>query len=143
MAHAIPHVRDAKAVHPVIHKTAPDEVPERIKVQFDEASLCLAVGANAACTAMCQVALESLWRDQQAKGIDDLVDKGILAPALRDRAHEIRLWAGAVKHELSGEVAQEDAEELLSYLEAILDAVYVQPKRLNALREKRKQIGQK
>ena len=87
------------------------------------------------------VALESLWQQQNASGLNDLKAKEVISSRLFDRATEIRLWAGLVKHELIHEiVTREETEELLTYLEEILHDVYVQPARLAALAEKREQV---
>lgn len=129
------------AVYPLQHRPMANEIPEPIKSEFEEANLCFAIGAYKACLAICMVALESLWRHQNASGLNDLKAKEVISSRLFDRATEIRLWAGLVKHEFIHEmVTKEETEELLTYLEEILHDVYVQPARLAALTEKRKQI---
>ena len=90
---------------------------------------------------MCEVALEAVWREQGAAGLNDLRDKGIISRRLFDQANEVRLWGNVAKHELIAQpISREDAEELLTYLEDILDDVYVKPKRRAALKEKREQL---
>ena len=129
------------AVYPIQHKTVATEIPPPIRGEFEEANLCFAVGAYKACISMCMTALETLWRDKGASGLDDLRDKGFISSGLFDQATEIRLWAGMVKHELIHEIVKsEEAEELLTYLKDILDNVYVQPSRIAALQQKRKQL---
>lgn len=129
------------AVYPIQHKTVATEIPEPIRGEFGEANLCFAIGAYKACVSMCMRALESLWREQNASNLDDLRKKGIISPRLFEQADEIRLWANMVKHELIHEtVKPEETEELLTYLEIILDNVYVQPARTAALRQKREQV---
>jgi hypothetical protein len=131
-----------EAVYPIAHKPVAAEIPQPIGSEFGEAHLCFAVGAYRGCLAMCEVALEAVWRDQGAKGLSDLRDKGTISQKLFDQADEVRLWANVAKHELFDQpVSREDAEELLGYLEAVLDAVYVQPARLTALKQKRKELG--
>ncbi len=129
------------AVYPIQHKTVPTEIPEPIRGELEEANLCFAVGAYKACISMCMTALEVLWRDKSASGLNDLKGKGIISSLLFNQATEIRLWAGMVKHELIHETVQpEETEELLTYLEDILHDVYVQPARTAALQQKRKQV---
>ena len=129
------------AVYPIQHKVAAEDIPEPVRSDFDEANLCLAVGAYKGTLAMCQATMEALWRDKKATGLNDLRDGGIISEQLFLQATEIRLWAGIVKHELLPDaVGKEDAEQLLTYLEGILDAVYVQPARIAAIAQKRKQI---
>jgi len=129
------------AVYPIPHKPVAEEIPEPIHSEFGEANLCFAIGAYKACVSMCMAVLESLWQQQNASGLNDLEGKGIISSRLFDRATEIRLWAGIVKHKLIHElVTKEETEELLTYLEEILHDVYVRPARLAALAEKREQL---
>lgn len=132
------------AVYPIPHKSVTKEIPEPVKGEFEEAHLCFAVRAYRASVSMCETALEALWREQEASGLLDLKDKGIISPQLYDRANEVRLWGNVAKHELvSDVVAKEDTEQLLAYVDALLNAVYVEPKRLDTLRRKREQIEKK
>jgi len=129
------------AVYPIQHKPVATDIPEPIHSEFGEANLCFAIGAYKACVSMCMTALEALWQEQNASGLNDLKGKGIISQRLFDQATEIRLWAGIVKHELIHEtVTKEETEELLTYLEEILHDVYVRPARSAALAKKRKQI---
>jgi len=128
-------------VYPISHKSIAEEVPEPIKGEFEEASLCFTIGAYMACASMCQRTLESLCQDKQVPGLNELLSNGIISEALFKRATEIRLWAGITKHKAVHEpVSKEDAEELMRYLENVLDHVYVEPKRLDDLIQKRKQL---
>jgi hypothetical protein len=93
---------------------------------------------------MCQIALEALWRDKQVSNLKELTEKGIISKQLYAQADEIRQWGNVAKHELISEaILKEDAEQLLAYLETLLDHVYVQPARLEALKQKRKEIEER
>ena len=128
------------AVYPINHKPVSEEIPELVKSEFKEANLCFSIGAYRGSVAMCATALEALWREQQSSGLSDLKDKGIISSNL-DRANEVRLWANVAKHELVPDVVEkEDAEQLLTYSEALLNAVYVEPKQFESLKLKREQI---
>lgn len=132
---------DWQAVYPIQHKPVAKEIPEPIRSEFEEANLCFTIGAYKACLAICMVALESLWQQQDASGLNDLKTKEVISSRLFSRATEIRLWAGLVKHEFIHEiVTREETEELLTYLDEILHDVYVQPAHLAALAQKREQI---
>ena len=140
------HISDNEwvPVYPIPHKSIAEEVSEPIKGEFEEASLCFAVGAHKACASMCQRTLESLCQNKTVSGLNELLSSGIISQSLFNRATEIRLWANIIKHKPIDEpVSKEDAEELLRYLGNILDHVYVEPKRLDALIEKRKQLKKK
>lgn len=133
--------REWIAVYPIPHKPVPEEIPQPIKSEFEEANLCFAVGAYKACASICQIALEALWRDKEVSGLKELSDKGIIASQVYERANEIRQWGNVAKHEpIADAVSKEDAEQLVAYLDKILNEVYVEPKRFDALRQKRKQI---
>ena len=136
--------KDWIVVYPIPHKIISQEITEPIKSEFEEATLCFAVNAYRACAATLQIALESIWRDKGASGLTDLRDKGVISQSLYDRANEIRLWGNVVKHEAIGVlVTKEDAEQLLDYLDTILNAVYIEPKRFERLKEKREQLEKK
>lgn len=129
------------AVYPIQYKPVAKEIPEPIRSEFQEAYLCFAIGAHRACVAICGVALEALWNQKNVSGLNELREEGIISQRLFDQGTEIRLWAGMVKHvPIHDSVTKEETEQLLTYLEAILDAVYVQPARLAALAEKREQV---
>jgi hypothetical protein len=133
-----------RVVHPIPHKTVSDEIPPPIRDEFEEANLCFAIGASRACAAMCQIALESLWQNKKVSGLNQLRDDGIISQRLFDRATEIRLWGDIVKHEpIAESVSKEDAEELLTYLEDILNHVYVEQARYETLKQKREGITKK
>lgn len=130
------------AVHPIQHKAAPEDIPQPIRSEFEEANLCFAVKAYRACVSMCQITLEALWHEQQVSGLDQLKDK--ISATLYNGANEIRLWGNLAKHELIIDpVSKEGAEQLLGYLEMLLNEVYVEPQRLDSLAKRRKELEKK
>lgn len=134
--------KDWEAVYPIMHKSISEDIPPPINDEFLEANLCFAVGAYKACESMCQRVMESVCQDKKVARLNELLSKGVISQALFDRATEIRLWAGIVKHEsLSGGVDEEDAKQLLTYLEVILNEVYVEQRRLEELKKKRENKG--
>ena len=129
------------AVYPIAAKAVASEIPEPIKGELKEAHLCFAVGAYRGCVSMCGTALEALWREQGASSLQDLMEAGVISPQLYRRTSEVRLWGNIAKHKFAPDVVEkEDAEQLLLYLELILDAVYVEPERLSRLTRKREQL---
>jgi DNA-directed RNA polymerase subunit RPC12/RpoP len=128
-------------VYPIPTREVSNEIPKTIKGEFQEAALCFAISAFMACVFMCQRVLESICQDKKVSGLNDLQTNGIISKSLFDRATEIRLWAGITKHKPVIEpVLTEDAEELLNYLESILNSVYVEPAKYERLKQKRQQI---
>ena len=84
---------------------------------------------------------ESVCQDKEVSGLNELHSSGTISDTLFNKATEIRLWAGIVKHiPLAEAVSKEDANQLLAYLEVILNDVYVEPKRLAGLTKKRKDL---
>lgn len=135
---------DWRAVFPIPRRTVAADIPEPIKSEFEEACLCFSVGAYRACVTMCQIALEATWQKHSKSGLQQLKEEGIISPRLYDKANEVRLWANLTKHQpIPESVTQEEAEELLNYLDELLDTIYVQDKRLAGLTQKRKQIEKK
>ena len=128
-------------VYPISHKAVSQDIPEDIRSMFEEAYLCFAVEAYRGCLLMCRTALIALQRQQNVSSLKELQDKGTISPILYGQSDEVRLWANMVGHEdVPDVIAREESEELLTYLEAILEAVYVQPKKLSRLTQKREQL---
>lgn len=122
------------SVYPILAKSVDPDIDEPMKGELKEAYLCFAIGAYRGCVSMCGTAIEALWREQKASSLLDVKEKGVISPQLYERGNEVRLWGNIAKHELAPDVVEkEDAEELMTYLEAILNAVYVEPKRLERL----------
>jgi hypothetical protein len=130
------------AVYPLQHKPVPEEIPEPIKSELNEASLCFAIGVHIGCLLLCRTALIALQRQQGVSSIKELKDKGIISERMYLQADEVRLWANIVGHDNidPNVIKRDDIEQLLIYLESIIDAVYIQPARLAALTQKREDI---
>ena len=132
------------AVYPLPHKPVNEYIPEPIRSELEEANLCFAVGANRAAVSMCATALEAMWREQGVSSLQELREKGIISQKLHKQADQIRRWANVAKHEPIHEaVTREEAEQLLSYLERVLDDVYVEEKHLSSLTEKLQRVQKK
>jgi len=133
------------AVYPIPHKPVAPEIPEPIKSEFEEAYLCFAVGAHRGCLLVCRTALIDMQRGQNVSNLVELKDKGIISDQLFKQANQVRRWANVIGHEdvPPEAIEKEDCEQLLTYVEALLDAVYVQPKRLSDLTQKLKQLKEK
>jgi len=135
------HGRQWSAVYPIQHKPAAKEIPEPIKGEFEEAYLCFAIGAYRGCLLVCRTALIALQREQGVTSLKELRDKGAISDLLYGQADQVRLWGNMVGHEdIPEAITRDDCEQLLAYLGALLDAVYVEPKRLAELAQKREQL---
>ena len=132
---------EMSVVYPIARKSVSKDIEQPIRGEFEEACLCFAIGAYRACAAMCQRVMESVCQDKKVSGLNELHSSGTISDTLFNKATEIRLWAGIVKHvPLAEAVSKEDANQLLAYLEVILNDVYVEPKRLADLTKKRKEL---
>jgi Domain of unknown function (DUF4145) len=81
------------------------EIPDHIKPDFQEALRCLWVKAYNATAEMCRCALEASClhlgaspKDVLEDMIDELADKQIITPGLRDVAHKVRLGGNRAAH---------------------------------------------
>jgi len=132
------------AVYPILHKTVAEEIPEPVKSELEEANLCFAVEAYRGCLLVCRTALIDMQREQGVPNLKELSNKGIISNMLYGQADQVRLWANMIGHEeLPETISKDDTEQLLTYLEMLLDTIYVQPKRLSALTGKLEQLKKK
>lgn len=111
------------------------EVPENIRHSLDEARICFKAGAYNATTVMAGRALEGICRHfgtsktYLGPGIRELHQKGIIDSRLAR-------WAGALQqarnlsaHASSERVSKQDAEDLLDFVSAICEYVFVLTKK--------------
>jgi predicted nucleic-acid-binding Zn-ribbon protein len=129
-------------VHPISANddpAVPKELPENIRRALFEAKKAHAIRLETASLLAARTALIRMQRHQECKGIDELASKGVITRFLAAQAHEIRLWANVAGHDdvPSDVPAPEDVEQLIGFLDVLLDTIYVQPARLEALRQKR------
>jgi hypothetical protein len=132
---------DWHTVWPLVTAEVPLEVPEPVRSATAEALLCLAIGAFGGCLMMCRTTIIRLQREQNAESLKDLKDKGKISQQLYEQADEVRLWANMVGHEdyPTDVVDSETCQELVGYVQSLLEAAYVQSARQTKLRERRQQ----
>ncbi|MDO8611644.1 MAG: hypothetical protein Q7R32_02330 [Dehalococcoidia bacterium] len=126
---------------PMPQRTVAEEIPSPVREAFRDALTSLSAGSLGGCLLMCRTTLIRLQRQQGVSSLLELRDKGTISDMLYQQADEVRLWANVVGHEdfESGALTSTACEELVLYIEALLEAVYVQPARLDKLRSLRKQ----
>jgi len=133
--------KDWVVAYPLPHKPVAEEIPEPIKSQFEEAQTCFTVDTYLGCLLVCRTALIAVQRNTGVTSLKELKEKGLISNILYEQADEVRLWANMVGHEdIPDKVVKNDCEQLLAYMEALLHAIYVEPKRLADLSQKRKQL---
>ena len=132
---------DWRAAYPLPIREIVGEAPEDVRHAFEDALKCLAVEAYGGCLLMCRTTIIRLLRDKKAAGLKELLDKEVISGMLYGhygQSDEVRLWANMIGHEdFSLEsVTPEAVEELIGYVEALLDATYAEPLRLQGLKQK-------
>lgn len=82
-----------------------------------------------------------MQRNTNITSLKGLKEKGLISDILYNQADEVRLWANMIGHEdIPSGVTRDDCEQLLAYMEALLHAIYVEPKRLTDLSQRRKKL---
>lgn len=120
-----------------------EDVPTDIASAASEAYSCFFINANRAAVLLARTTIEAIAKDKGiTKGylsdkIDEMAKQGIVTDQLRDEAHEIRHLGNDMAHgDLNVEVNEEDAEDILGFLDSVIDYVYQQPMAI----EKRKRL---
>lgn len=113
------------------------EVPDDIRLDFQEALRCRFVNAYNATVEMCRRAVETsceqLGADPSSvleKKIDWLFDQGKINAPLRDTAHTIRLGGNRGAHPPK-RMTKEEADAVIEFTRHYFYTVYVIPKRLD------------
>lgn len=133
--------KDWVAVYPLRGKIVDANIHERVRNELESVNWCFGLGEYKGCVWGCVTTLEALWRDQKVSGLEGLVERGLVSAELYEKGKEVRLWGDVAKGELvDGVVEEADAEEVVAYLEAILNEVYVEGKRRLRLAQKGKQL---
>ena len=117
-----------------------EEIPEPMKSKFEESQICFDAGAYLGCLLVCKTTLIALQRNMGITRLEELQGKGI-SNTLYKQADEVRLWANMFGHEdVPEKVDKDDCEQLMTYIETLLNAIYVEPKRFSDLNNKRQQL---
>ena len=93
---------------------------------------------------MCRKTLEGLCDSQEVKsknlatGLKILKEKGIIDQRLFDWADALRITGNEAAHGVDFSLDREDAQDVLDFVEAILDYVFVYRKRFDDFVERRK-----
>jgi hypothetical protein len=120
------------------------EVPEHIASAADEAHQCQALGAHRAAILLGRSVVEATAKDKGitngnlASKIDGLRDALHIRPMIAETAHEIRHLGNDMAHgDFVEPVTTDQAEDVLFFMDEVLDEVYQGPARVNARKESR------
>jgi hypothetical protein len=119
-------------------------VPQKIASDYVSAVNCMAIGENKPAVSMFRRVLQQLLIDKGASHkarivdqIDDLATKNVIDPALKEWAHEIRLWGNMGAHPDSDgldEISTEEVVEVRNFLDRMFEYLYIMPAKLHASR---------
>ena len=116
---------------PVPSRWLSHEIPEITRNSLEEARLCFQAHAYNACTVMAGRALEGVCRHFGAEktnlgpGIKALREQGIIDARLGKWAEELQKARNLSAHASGEKVTKDDARDLLDFLEAICEYVFV------------------
>lgn len=125
-------------------KEFPD-VPKAVATAASEAHLCLTARSPRGAVALARAVVESVAKNKgittgrlQGK-IDKLYENGHISEAMKEAAHEIRFAGNEVAHgDLVAEpLSIEDASEIVTLMDAILERVYQEPAQVARIRQQR------
>jgi len=114
-------------------KKTDNRIPELVKKDFDEALLCLSVGAARGAAVLARRALQTMCKDKGAikkelkDQIDELFTLNIITKDLQDWSHEVRFVGNDAAHPNNADVLKDDAEEIIDLLESLCEVLYVAP----------------
>lgn len=119
--------------------------PEVARSRWKQAHTSLNSESYDAAALMARAALQAITRDKGAVGrnlkeeIDDLASKGILSPTIKDWSHEVRELGNAGAHPEENETSAtaEDAEDIVKFLDFLLEYLYDLPKEISDYRNRR------
>jgi len=123
----------------------PEHWPQALGRYWLQAQKCLNDESWDAAALMARSALQVAMREQQAKGnnlrqeIDDLANKGLLPPVIKEWAHTLRELGNDSAHPHPSQVAttQADAIDTVRFLGFLLDYLYNLPHRIAEYRQRR------
>lgn len=120
------------------------DVPGHIAAAASEAHTCHSVNAYRSAILMARSVVEAtakekgITRGSLADKIDGLLAKGFVREMVKDTAHEIRFLGNDMAHgDFVTDVSAVESEDVLAFMDEVLDEVFQSPARLDARRAER------
>ena len=139
----------AERLWPSPLRALPYEAPAVLRKDFEEAQRCFARGDYTASAIMTRRFLEGLAvelgatkRDLFGK-LNELKQAGRIEGQLYDWATALRLVGNDAAHDVSRRVSRQDAEDVISFAEALADYVYIFQARYDAFNKRREAAAKK
>src|SRR6516162_257460 len=146
--HSIGHsIYDFMVLPWPIGKAKPlDNWPDDVQRFWSQAHESLGIKNWDAAAVMARSAVQATMRDKGAVGkdlygeIEDLAAKGSLPPLMKEWSHEVRVLGNESAHPKPGTPppTQEDARDIVQFLDSLLLYLYEYPKRISDYRARRK-----
>jgi hypothetical protein len=121
---------------PLAGSSAHQAVPAEIASALNEAVLCLSANCPRAAAVMARRTLEAIatdkgggkTKDTLAQKLSNMAATGVLQPALADWAKEVRAVGNSgAHHDPIDTVSNADAAQLIEFLQALIEYLYVLP----------------
>lgn len=124
-------------------KLLSQRIPKSVAESLDEADRSLQANANMASCVMLGRALESVCRDTLGtkitlgKGVDMLKERGIIDSRLYDWSQQLRVFRNLAAHaDTDAAISRQDAEDLQSFVYAIIEYIYDLTDKYNKFKER-------
>ncbi|WP_454892194.1 DUF4145 domain-containing protein [Alloscardovia omnicolens] len=128
------------------------DVPNQIADAASEAYACYSIRSYRAAILLARSVLEACAKDKGittgslSSKINELAERNIISTQIRDEAHEIRFFGNEMAHgDFTQKISEEDAADMLGFLDTVLEYVYQMPaaiRRRQEARQNRKQHKQ-
>lgn len=137
-------------IWPAPERNASTTIPKIVAISLSEAQLCHRAGAYTSCAVMCGRALEGICihfktKDKiLAKGLQELLARKIIDARLAEWSDSLRVHRNLGAHASEDKISKQDATDLLDFLLAICEYVFVlTPKYQSFLERKKKMLRTK
>lgn len=89
---------------PLPNPAIPTEIPEAVRLAFQDAKVAHEAGAEIAAVMAARTAIIRMQRDQKCSSLKELVERGTLSRFLAYQADEVRLWGISLEMRMRGRI---------------------------------------
>ena len=130
-------------IWPSPRKYFSEYIPDSVRTSLEEAEKCFQVGAFLACAVMSGRSLEGICRHFKTKsqylggGLQELKDRGIIDARIFEWSEALKTTRNAAAHATDETVSKQDARDLLDFVTAIGEYVFVLTERFESFQKRR------
>jgi hypothetical protein len=134
----------AARLYPVAEESLSTYIPRIVGNSLEEADLCYRARAYSACAVMCGRALEGMCRHFGTKskylggGLKELLDQGVIDTRLFAWSEVLQQHRNLGAHATEERLERDDARDLLDFVHAITEYVFVLSERFRLFMERKK-----